>query len=67
MWSTMSPGNHRKHSSGGSPNREGPDLVLVVLVVLLILTLVAFSTGWIDYPVGVLVLAFLIVARVIQR
>ena len=40
--------------------------MLIVLVVLLLFTLGAFLAGWINYPVGILVLTFLIAGRVIH-
>ncbi|MGB5474846.1 MAG: hypothetical protein WBQ78_15395 [Gammaproteobacteria bacterium] len=43
------------------------DPVLVVLVVLLSATLLAFLAGIIPYPVGLLLLLVLITARILYR
>ncbi len=49
-----------------SPARGPTDPVLLVLIGLLAATMVCFLAGWLPYPVGWLVLTFLIAARVMH-
>ncbi len=58
---------HPRTDTAPPAHGRRPDRVLAVLVVLLILTLGAFAAGWTHYPFGVLVLVFLIIARVLHR
>ena len=63
----VDPEDHRKEFPAGGAHRRGPDPVLVLLVMLLLLTLGLFIGGWTGYPYGFLVLSLLIAGRVIQR
>ncbi len=63
----MKSDQRRNEVAGRSSSRRGPDLVVIVLVALLLLTLGMFLGGWIGYPYGVLVLSFLIAGRVFQQ
>ncbi len=49
-----------------APSLGGADGVLLILIGLLTISLVCFLAGWLPYPIGWLVMTFVIAARIMH-